>query len=326
MSTPSSSAIRCSSAPTAPMPRLASPMGKTGATVRRRARRSRATGWSATSILRAAPSRTVSARSSKTSSPTTGRPTRLPRRPRSSNSSAPTPMSPRWSDVGAGGRSDDGDTGFENYVAAEISLADHLERQLTLAVTDPMRRLIGQFLIDLVDETGYIAGSLEDVATRLSAEIGEVEAVLAILQGFEPTGVCARSLRECLAIQLRDVDRCDPAMAEAARPAGSLGPRRSSGAAPPLRRRRGGPGRDDRRDPRPDAEARARLRLDPDPARCARRDVAPRAGRKLDRRAQPGHAAARPGEPDLLRQGVAHGPQRHRHAAFSPRPCRPPTG
>jgi RNA polymerase sigma-54 factor len=73
--------------------------------------------------------------------------------------------------------------------------------------------MIGQYLINLVDEAGYLAGDLADVADKLGAPPVEVEAVLAILQGFDPPGVCARNLTECLAIQLRERDRFDPAMA-----------------------------------------------------------------------------------------------------------------
>ena len=72
--------------------------------------------------------------------------------------------------------------------------------------------MIGQYLIDLVDEAGYLAGDLASVAEKLGAPLAEVEAVLAILQGFDPPGVCARNLTECLAIQLKERDRFDPAM------------------------------------------------------------------------------------------------------------------
>jgi RNA polymerase sigma-54 factor len=116
-----------------------------------------------------------------------------------------------WSGVGGGGR-DDGDYSLEAFVSAETTLAGHLAEQLMLAVADPARRMIGQYLIDLVDEAGYLGGGLEGVADKLGAPAEEVEAVLGILQGFDPPGVCARNLTECLAIQLRERDRFDPAM------------------------------------------------------------------------------------------------------------------
>jgi RNA polymerase sigma-54 factor len=100
----------------------------------------------------------------------------------------------------------------EAYVCAEPTLAGHLAEQLSLAVTDPKRRIIGQYLIDLVDEAGYLHGELDAVAAKLGASPAETHAVLAILQSFDPAGVCARNLTECLAIQLRERDRFDPAM------------------------------------------------------------------------------------------------------------------
>ncbi|MCX5580817.1 RNA polymerase factor sigma-54 [Kaistia terrae] len=105
------------------------------------------------------------------------------------------------------------DYNLEAFVAEEKSLAGLLGDQLGLAVTDPVLRLIGQALIDEVDEAGYMRGSLDAVAARLGAPLARVEHVLGILQGFEPTGVCARDLADCLAIQLRERGRYDPAMA-----------------------------------------------------------------------------------------------------------------
>jgi RNA polymerase sigma-54 factor len=104
------------------------------------------------------------------------------------------------------------DYNLEAFISAEETLADHLAEQLTLAIADPARRMIGQHLIDLVDEAGYLAGDLDAVAQKLGAPMSELEAVLAVLQTFEPPGVCARNLNECLAIQLKERDRFDPAM------------------------------------------------------------------------------------------------------------------
>ncbi|GGF46227.1 RNA polymerase sigma-54 factor 2 [Azorhizobium oxalatiphilum] len=114
---------------------------------------------------------------------------------------------------GAGGGGDRGeDYNPEAFLAAETTLADHLEAQLSVAEPDPVRRLIGFHLIGLIDETGYFSGDLDAVAEQLGATRAQVEAVLALIQTFEPSGVGARSLSECLALQLRDKDRCDPAM------------------------------------------------------------------------------------------------------------------
>ncbi len=116
-----------------------------------------------------------------------------------------------WANVGSGAR-ESGDYNIESFVQAATTLADHLAAQLALAIADPVRRFIGEHLIDLVDEAGYLAGDIDDVAERLGAPRADVEAVLAVLQGFDPVGVCARTLTECLALQLKERDRYDPAM------------------------------------------------------------------------------------------------------------------
>jgi RNA polymerase sigma-54 factor len=117
-----------------------------------------------------------------------------------------------YSEWGSSARRDDGESNLEAYVSAERTLADHLAEQLALAITDPARRMIGQYLVDLVDEAGYLTGDLAAVAEKLGTSSAEVEAVLMVLQTFDPAGVCARSLTECLAIQLREHNRFDPAM------------------------------------------------------------------------------------------------------------------
>jgi RNA polymerase sigma-54 factor len=124
---------------------------------------------------------------------------------------ASDPMTSSWSNVGSGG-SDNEDYNLEGFVSADLSLADHLSNQLALAVEVPADRLIGQMLIDAVDDSGYLTVTVEEVADRLGAEIADVESVLEVVQSFEPSGVAARNLAECLAIQLKDRNRYDPAM------------------------------------------------------------------------------------------------------------------
>jgi RNA polymerase sigma-54 factor len=126
---------------------------------------------------------------------------------RTAQDAAPTAYT-EW----GGGASNDDDYNLEAFVAAETTLADHLAEQLAVAFADPVRRMIGQYLIDLVDEAGYLPPDLGDAADKLGASAAEVAAVLAALQTFDPPGVCARNLSECLAIQLRERDRYDPAM------------------------------------------------------------------------------------------------------------------
>jgi len=107
----------------------------------------------------------------------------------------------------------DEDSNLEAYVAEERTLRDHLAEQLVLAFADPARRLIGQHLIDMTDEAGYLRGELTALAELLGAPLELVEETLHAMQGFEPCGVFARDLRECLTLQLKEQDRCDPAMA-----------------------------------------------------------------------------------------------------------------
>src|SRR4051812_21799951 len=116
-----------------------------------------------------------------------------------------------WTTVKSG-NAYEGEDGLESSVAAETSLKDHLEAQLSIAALLPEDRMILLALIDAVDETGYLRADLMDVATRLGCEIEDVQAVLGVLQGFDPVGVGARDLAECLSLQLKAKDRFDPAM------------------------------------------------------------------------------------------------------------------
>ena len=117
--------------------------------------------------------------------------------------------------TGSPGSAADGDgepANLEAYVAAQLSLHDHLAVQLTLACTDPVDRMIGLALINGIDEAGYLVDKIEEIAARLGSPAKRVESVLAIVHTFEPTGVGARDLAECLKLQLIERDRFDPAM------------------------------------------------------------------------------------------------------------------
>jgi RNA polymerase sigma-54 factor len=117
--------------------------------------------------------------------------------------------------IGRGGGLDFFEPGpdFEARLSQPKSLRDHLIEQLQLDVPPGPERLIGLHLIDLVDEAGYLRAALSEVAERLGCPVTTVEAVLECLQQFDPPGVFARSLKECLALQLREANRLDPAMA-----------------------------------------------------------------------------------------------------------------
>jgi len=123
------------------------------------------------------------------------------------------PFNTDWTNAGPGGGSfQENEYNLEDRISADVSLRDHLLGQLHLSVRAPRQRLIGAQLIDNLDEAGYLIEAPERIAARHGASLQEVEAVLKTLQGFDPTGVCARSLAECLELQLRERNRMDPAM------------------------------------------------------------------------------------------------------------------
>lgn len=116
-----------------------------------------------------------------------------------------------WSKAGKGGGFEDTDD-FEGRLTREKTLSEHLHDQLAVAGLTPTQNAIAAILIDGVDEGGYLRVDLIETAERLGCELAAVEGVLTTLQGFEPTGVFARDVRECLMLQLKERDRCDPAM------------------------------------------------------------------------------------------------------------------
>ena len=118
-----------------------------------------------------------------------------------------------WSRANTSGSFDTDGEGFEGALTRDKTLAEHLEDQAALCAFTPTERAIAFALIGAVDEGGYLRTSVPETADRLGCDEAMVEAVLARCQGFEPTGVFARDVRECLMLQLKERDRYDPAMA-----------------------------------------------------------------------------------------------------------------
>ncbi len=119
-----------------------------------------------------------------------------------------------WSKASRGGGSFDGDSeGLEGAHTREKTLNEHLHEQLSASGLKGPESAAAIVLIDAVDEGGYLRVELPEVAERLGCAEALLERVLDVLQGFEPVGVCARDVRECLMIQLKDRNRFDPAMA-----------------------------------------------------------------------------------------------------------------
>ena len=92
-------------------------------------------------------------------------------------------------------------------------LPTHLHAQLGAQARDARQAFIARYLIDQLDEAGYLPATLREVAGELGIALAEAEAALALVQSLDPTGVGARSLGECLALQAIEADRHDPCMA-----------------------------------------------------------------------------------------------------------------
>ena len=115
---------------------------------------------------------------------------------------------------GAGGSQsfDSDDRGLEDTLETRPCLRDHLGEQLRLTFPDRADRLIGAHLIALLDPSGRLSADPLEVAHALGADPGRVEAIRQRMMGFDPVGMFARSLAECLGAQLRERNRLDPCM------------------------------------------------------------------------------------------------------------------
>lgn len=115
---------------------------------------------------------------------------------------------------GAGGnlKFDITDESFENRMSAEKTLREYLTQQLHMAVSDEWDRMIGALLIDSLDAGGYLRSSVSELSERLSCSVERIGNLLDIMKGFDPTGVFARDLSECLALQLEEQGKLDAPM------------------------------------------------------------------------------------------------------------------
>jgi RNA polymerase sigma-54 factor len=101
---------------------------------------------------------------------------------------------------------------FDSFAGPDISLRDHLLAQAGASVSGRQLLLVEQ-LIEAIEPTGYLGGDLMSLAQRLGVPVVEIENALVVLQSFDPTGVGARDLSECIALQAKEADRYDPCMA-----------------------------------------------------------------------------------------------------------------
>ncbi len=114
-------------------------------------------------------------------------------------------------DVGAGGNTsfDKLDNAFENSISKPETLRDHLMKQLQISITEPRDQMIAALLIDQLDEAGYLRTSVTELSEKLSCSTERLGRVLDVLKQFDPTGIFARDLEECLALQLEEQKKLD---------------------------------------------------------------------------------------------------------------------
>jgi len=129
--------------------------------------------------------------------------------PEQSSTDAPDAASPWRESRAADGSAPD----IDQYVAARPTLGDHLIEQINHILAEPGERLIARYLIDSLNDAGYLTADLAALADQLGAPLVQVEAVLKRLQACDPPGIFARSVAECLTLQLQEKDRFDPLMA-----------------------------------------------------------------------------------------------------------------
>jgi RNA polymerase sigma-54 factor len=97
----------------------------------------------------------------------------------------------------------------EKVPVTSITLYDHLRRELYLLKITDREREVGEEILGNINDDGYLTCDLDEIARGVSADVGEVEAMLRLIQGFEPTGVGARNLQECMLLQLEEEDGRD---------------------------------------------------------------------------------------------------------------------
>jgi RNA polymerase sigma-54 factor len=106
------------------------------------------------------------------------------------------------------------DLPFENMVRSVSSLSDHLDEQLRFGTEDPVLRKIGNEIIGNIDEDGYLRADLNEIAARCSVTVEDAQRALTLVQSFDPPGVAARNIQECLLIQLKVDPNPDPVSVE----------------------------------------------------------------------------------------------------------------
>lgn len=98
----------------------------------------------------------------------------------------------------------DDDNNLENYIPMKLTLTEHLEEELSMLKLDKYQYKIASYLITLIDDDGYLKTDFLDCSKKLNVDPKSIEDVLKIIQNMDPPGIGARSIEECLTLQLKD--------------------------------------------------------------------------------------------------------------------------
>jgi RNA polymerase sigma-54 factor len=96
-----------------------------------------------------------------------------------------------------------------NFISKETSLWDFLKEQLNLVPVSLKTKKIGEYIIDNIDENGYLLVDNTDICKKNGCDFEEAEDTIKFIQNFEPAGICARNINECLILQVRNMGICD---------------------------------------------------------------------------------------------------------------------
>ncbi len=117
-------------------------------------------------------------------------------------------------EIGAGGNSkfETIENSIENRLESTQTLRDHVTAQLQIAFDDPRDLMIGGLLIDLLDESGYVREDVDALAQRLGCSVERIQKLLRVMKTFDPSGIFASDLADCMAIQLHERGQLDEQM------------------------------------------------------------------------------------------------------------------
>lgn len=119
----------------------------------------------------------------------------------------------RYEGVSSRNSYDGDERSLEQTLSTEITLREHLHSQLQVDMLDPVMRMLGSQIIEMIDDSGYLRETTQELAETLGASPELLRHTITALQQFDPVGIFARNLPECLTLQLKDKNLFDPMMA-----------------------------------------------------------------------------------------------------------------